>query len=407
MAEPQARGLTPMREPILVINAGSSSIKFSVFETAADRSPSAGAHGEVEGIGTSLHFTVADAQGRKLADQPVSGKDHAAAIAAIEAWFAAHVGGEQGFDGVGHRVVHGGTAYFQPVLVDDQVIATLEALVPLAPLHQPHNIAAIRAIRAAAPRMKQVACFDTAFHRDQPALAQEFALPRALTAKGVRRYGFHGLSYEYIVSVLPQVAPECAQGKIVVAHLGNGASMCAIEHGRSIASTMGFTAVDGLPMGTRTGVLDPGVILYLLQHERMDATAIEHLIYERSGLLGVSGLSSDMRTLLASDLPAAREAVDLFVYRIGRELGSLVAALGGLDALVFTGGIGEHAPEIRGRVCQGASWLGVALDADANAAGGPRISKANSPISAWVVPTDENLMIARHTRRLLDARESS
>jgi acetate kinase len=396
-----------MREPILVINAGSSSVKFSVFETAGDRSLSAGVHGEVEGIGTSLRLSAADARRRTLADQPVSGTDHAAAIAAIEAWFAAHAGAEQGFDGVGHRVVHGGTAYFQPVLVDNQVIATLEALVPLAPLHEPHNIAAIRAIHAAAPRVPQVACFDTAFHRDQPALAQEFALPRALTAKGVRRYGFHGLSYEYIMSALPQVAPECTQGKIVVAHLGNGASMCAIEHGRSIACTMGFTAVDGLPMGTRTGVLDPGVILYLLQHERMDATAIEHLIYERSGLLGVSGLSSDMRTLLASDLPAAKEAVDLFVYRIGRELGSLVAALGGLDALVFTGGIGEHATEIRDRVCQGAAWLGVALDADANAAGGPRISKANSPIAAWVVPTDENLMIARHTRRLLDTRESS
>ena len=227
-------------------------------------------------------------------------------------------------------------------------------------------------------------------------------MPRALTAKGVRRYGFHGLSYEYIASVLPQVAPECAGGKIVVAHLGNGASMCALDHGRSIATTMGFTAVDGLPMGTRTGALDPGVVLYLLQQEGMDADAVEHLIYEQSGLLGVSGLSSDMRTLLASGLPAAKEAVDLFVYRVGRELGSLAAALGGLDALVFTAGIGEHAAEIRARVCRDARWLGIALDEDANAAGGPRISRRGSAPSAWEIATDENLMIARHTRRLLD-----
>jgi acetate kinase len=279
--------------------------------------------------------------------------------------------------------------------------------VGLAPLHQPHQLAAIRAIGASAPRVAQVACFDTSFHRTQPPLAQQFALPRALTAKGLRRYGFHGLSYEYVMSALPQVAPDCAHGKLIVAHLGNGASMCAIDRARSVATTMGFTAVDGLPMGTRTGSLDPGVILYLLQHEGLDADAIEELIYRRSGLLGVSGLSSDMRTLLASDLPAAREAVDLFVYRIGRELGSLAAALGGLDAVVFTGGIGEHAAPIRARVCQDAQWLGVALDARANASGGPRISAPGSRVSAWVVPTDENLMIARHTRRLLDGSRSS
>jgi acetate kinase len=293
-------------------------------------------------------------------------------------------------------------AYSQPVLIDDRVIATLEELVRLAPLHQPHHIAAISAIRAAAPKVRQIACFDTAFHRAQPALAQQFALPRDLTAKGVRRYGFHGLSYEYIVSVLPQIAPDCPSGRLVVAHLGNGASLCAILDGRSIATTMSFTPLDGLVMGTRAGALDPGVILYLLQHEGMDAQAVEQLIYERSGLLGVSGLSSDMRTLLTSDLPAAKEAVDLFVYRIGRELGSLAAALHGLDALVFTGGIGEHAAEIRARVCQDADWLGVRLDEPANAAGGLRISLPGSPASAWVVSTDENLMVARHTRRLLD-----
>jgi acetate kinase len=395
-----------MREPILVVNAGSSNIKFSVFETMADRSLSAGAHGQVEGIGTSPHLEVTDPPGDKLADGPVAGDGYAGGIAAIHDWFAAHVGSDAGFDGVGHRVVHGGSTYSQPVQIDSQVLTALEALIPLAPLHQPHHITVIRAISAIAPRVPQVACFDTASHRSQPALAQEFALPRELTAKGVRRYGFHGLSYEYIVSTLPEFVPDCVQKKIVVAHLGNGASMCAIDRGRSVATTMGFTAVDGLPMGTRTGALDPGVILYLLQHERMDPEAIEQVIYQRSGLLGVSGISSDMRALLASNAPSAKEAVDLFVYRIGRELGSLAAALRGLDALVFTAGIGEHAPEIRARACREAHWLGVTLDEQANAKGGPRISSSGSAVSAWVIPTDENLMIARHTRHLLDRERS-
>jgi acetate kinase len=392
-----------MHQPILVINAGSSSVKFSVFETESDRSLAVGPHGQVEGIGTCAHLQVIDPNGETLADKALSGRHHRDAIAAIHDWFAANVGSEAGFDGVGHRVVHGGLDYSQPVLIDDRVLADIEALAPLAPLHQAHNIAAIRAFAAAAPKVRQVACFDTAFHHEQPAVAQQFALPRELTAKGVRRYGFHGLSYEYIVSVLPEIAPECAQGRVVVAHLGNGASMCAIDRGHSIASTMGLTALDGLPMGTRCGALDPGVILYLLQHEGMDAHAIERLIYERSGLLGVSGISSDMRTLLASDAPSAREAIELFVYQIGRSLGSLVAALGGLDALVFTGGIGEHAQQIRERVCERARWLGIVLDPAANMRGGPRISSAGSAVSAWVIPTDENLMIARHTRRLLDA----
>jgi len=391
-----------MRKPILVMNAGSSSIKFSVFETNADRSVSAGAHGQVEGIGTAPRLEVFDAQGRSSGEAAPSEDGHAAATAAIQRWFADHGIGRDGFDGVGHRVVHGGTTYSQPVLIDDHVIAVLEALVPLAPLHQPHHLAVIHAIAAEAPHLPQIACFDTAFHRTQPSLAQEFALPREITAKGVRRYGFHGLSYEYIASMLPRIAPEIAAGKVVVAHLGNGASLCALENGRSIATTMGFTAVDGLMMGTRTGALDPGVILYLLEHEGMSVKAVERLIYERSGLLGVSGLSNDMRTLLASDLPAAHEAVDLFVYRIARELGSLAGALGGLDALVFTAGIGEHATEIRARVCKNATWLGIALDDDANTRGGPRLSPRGAAVSAWMIPTDENLMIARHTRRLLD-----
>ena len=394
-----------MREPILVVNAGSSSIKFSVFETMSDRSLAAGIHGEIAGIGTSPQLEITDPRGRKLADGPVSGTDHAGAIAAIHDWFTTHAG-DVGFDGVGHRVVHGGSNYTQPMLIDKSVMAVLESLIPLAPLHQPHHIAAIRAIGAIAPKVPQVACFDTAFHRSQPARAQEFALPRELTAKGIRRYGFHGLSYEYIVSVLPEILPESADQKLIVAHLGNGASMCAIERGRSIATTMGFTALDGLPMGTRTGALDPGVILYLLQHERMTPDEIERLLYRQSGLLGVSGLSSDMKILLESDMAGAREAVDLFVYRIGRELGSLAAALGGLDVLVFTAGIGEHAAEIRKRVCRDAEWLGINLDAPANAAGGPRISRPDSAVSAWVIPTDENLMIARHTRRLLDSRKA-
>jgi acetate kinase len=349
------------------------------------------------------HIEVADAQGRKLVDSTIAGHDHQSAIIAILEWFAAHIGGEAIFAGIGHRIVHGGIAYAKPVLIDDKVLGELQALVPLAPLHQPGNLAAVRAVKAFSPQVPQVACFDTAFHRTAPPVAQQFALPRALTAKGVRRYGFHGLSYEYITAVLPQVAPECANGKMVAAHLGNGASMCAIAQGRSIATTMGFTALDGLPMGTRTGTLDPGVMLYLLQHEDMNVHEVERLIYERSGLLGVSGLSSDMRTLLGSKLPAAREAIDLFVYRIGRELGSLVAALGGLDAIVFTGGIGEHASEIRARVCRDAHWIGVTLDDGANKVGGPRISRSDSKVSVWTIATDENFMIARHTREVLDA----
>lgn len=392
-----------MRGPILVINAGSSSVKFSVFEGFADGALCGGIYGQAEKIGTAPRLKIMDAAGHVLMDDAIEARTQEAAIQSIHAWFSGHTGGEGSFGGVGHRVVHGGLAYAAPVRIDDKVLADLDALVPLAPLHQPHNLAAIRAIRAVAPNVPQVACFDTAFHRSEPSLAQEFALPRMLTAKGVQRYGFHGLSYEYIASELPHVAPECAHGRVVVAHLGNGASMCAIRQGRSLATTMGFTAVDGLPMGTRTGSIDPGVILYLIQQEGMSAAEVERLIYECSGLLGVSGISGDMRTLLASDSPAAKEAVDLFVYRIGRELGSLAAALGGLDALVFTGGIGENAGEIRARVCRDASWLGIRLDEEANAHGGPRISTSGSAASAWVIPTNENLMIARHTQALLNA----
>jgi len=303
--------------------------------------------------------------------------------------------------GVGHRVVHGGSEYSQPVRVDAAILGRLETFVPLAPLHQPHNLAPIRALAARLPDLPQVACFDTAFHRTNPPLAQMFALPPEYAEAGVRRYGFHGLSYEYIAAALPALDAKAAAGRTLVLHLGNGSSMCAIRDGHSVASTMGFTAVEGLPMGTRCGSMDPGVMLYLMDERRMDARAIEKLIYQQSGLLGISGISSDMRTLLASDEPRARLAVDYFVYRISRELGSLAGALGGLDAIVFTAGIGEKAVAIRERVCRDAAWLGVEFDAQANAAHGPRISTAASRVSAWVIPTNEELMIARHTRRVL------
>jgi acetate kinase len=297
--------------------------------------------------------------------------------------------------------VHGGMEFSEPVKLDAGVVAKLERFVPLAPLHQPHNLAPIRLVAERLPQILQVACFDTAFHRAQPEIAQAFALPASITDRGVRRYGFHGLSYEYIASAFPRLDAAAAAGRVIVAHLGNGASLCAMKAGKSVASTMGFTAVDGLPMGTRCGSIDPGVMLYLLDELKMDARAIEKLIYQQSGLLGVSGVSSDMRSLLESREPRAKLAVDLFVYRIGREIGSLAAALGGLDALVFTAGIGERSAVIRERVCREAAWLGVQLDEAANGKGGPRISPSSSRVSAWVVPTNEELMIARHTQRLI------
>jgi acetate kinase len=301
---------------------------------------------------------------------------------------------------VGHRVVHGGLEYTKPVRVDAAVIAALEKYVPLAPLHQPHNLAPIRTLLDRLPDLPQVACFDTAFHRTQPSVAQAFALPKSITDRGVVRYGFHGLSYEYVASVFPDCDARAAKGNVVVLHLGNGSSMCAMQNGRSVASTMGFTAVDGLPMGTRCGNLDPGVVLYLMDELKMDARAIEKLIYQQSGLLGVSGISSDMRTLQESTDPNAKAAIDLYVYRIGRELGSLAAALGGVDAIVFTAGIGENSRSLRERVCRDARWLGLELDQEANARNGSRISAAQSRVSAWVVPTNEELMIARHTSNL-------
>jgi acetate kinase len=310
-----------------------------------------------------------------------------------------------GIAAAGHRVVHGGLEFAKPMLVDNRVVAALEKLEPLAPLHQPYNIAAIKAIVQRVPDLPQVACFDTSFHRSQPAIEQIYAIPRKYTDEGVRRYGFHGLSYEYISSVLSKYDENLAAGRVVVAHLGNGASMCAMRNGRSVASTMGFTAVGGLPMGTRCGAIDPGILLYLMNRHGLDAHSIENLIYNQSGLLGVSGISSDMRALLASEDPHAREAVDLFVYRIGRELGSLAAALGGIDGIVFTGGIGENSAMIRARVCGNAEWLGLDFDEKANERGGPEISNENSRISACVIPTNEELMIATHTKQMLLAKK--
>jgi acetate kinase len=392
-----------MTDAVLVLNAGSSSIKFSLFAEAAAE-PALVARGQIEGIYTAPHFTAKDADGKPAGEkrwEAGSKLGHDGALAHLIDWLKATYGAEYRLAAVGHRVVHGGTEYAAPVRVDAGIVAKLERLVPLAPLHQPHNLAPIRAVLQRAPELPQVACFDTAMHRSNPPLAQMFALPKELDDAGVRRYGFHGLSYEYIASVLGRYDERAARGRTVVLHLGNGASMCALESGRSVASTMGFTAVDGLPMGTRCGAIDPGAILYLMDERKMDARAIEKLIYSQSGLLGVSGVSSDMRALLESSEPRAKLAVDLFLYRIGRELGSLAAALGGLDAIVFTAGIGEHAAPIRERVCRQAAWLGVELDAAANSKNGPRISTAASRTAAWVIPTNEELMIARHTRDLL------
>jgi acetate kinase len=336
-----------------------------------------------------------------VVDQAVAGPraaagGHQGVVPVLHEWIAGHTD-QLHIVAVGHRVVHGGEQFTAPVLIDDAILDQLEKLAPLAPLHQPHNLGPIRVISQTAPDIPQVACFDTAFHRTQPPVSQLYALPRDLSATGIKRYGFHGLSYEYIASVLPGIVGDVARRRVVAAHLGNGCSMCAIRDGKSVATTMGFTALEGLPMGTRSGAIDPGVVLYLLTERGMSVAEVSDLLYHRSGLLGVSGISNDMRALLASDAREAADAVDLFVYRITRELGSLAAALGGLNALVFTAGIGEHAAPVRARVCDKAAWLGIRLDAAANLAGGPRISSADSPVTVWVVPTNEELMIARHT----------
>jgi acetate kinase len=387
---------------ILVLNAGSSSIKFLLYEHR-DGKLEAQLRGQIEAIHTAPHFVARTARGIVAAEQSWGEGVQLGHDGAVDylADFLRHEATGMTLEAVGHRVVHGGPDFSRPVRVDAEVLAALERFIPLAPLHQPHNLAPIRMLLARRPELPQVACFDTGFHSTNPAVAQRFAIPADLHDAGVRRYGFHGLSYEFVASVLPEHDTRAATGRAVVCHLGNGSSMCAIEKGTSVASTMGFTALDGLPMGTRSGSLDPGVLLYLMDERRMDARAIEKLLYQQSGLLGVSGISSDMRKLLDSNDSRAQLAVDLFVYRIRRELGSLVAALGGVEALIFTAGIGENSAVIRERVCRDAAWLGVELDRTANRAGGPRISTKSSRVAAWVLPTNEELMIARHTQRLV------
>ncbi|EXI86259.1 MAG: Acetate kinase [Candidatus Accumulibacter regalis] len=392
-----------MESAILVLNAGSSSLKFSLFDAGAPGVLSAVAVGQVEGLGTAPRLKAKGPDGQVILDERRSTTEignHAQALQEIAALLGSRFVGTE-LVGVGHRVVHGGPEYSAPLLITPQAMQELAAFVPLAPLHQPHNLAAIRAVEQARPGLPQVACFDTAFHRTQNEVAQLYGLPYEFYERGIRRYGFHGLSYEYIAATLPEVAPEIAGGRVVVAHLGSGASMCAMHNGRSVGSSMGFTALDGLMMGTRPGNLDPGIVLYLLQQEGMSAKEIEDLLYKRSGLLGLSGIGNDMRVLQESDSPRARLAIDHFVYRISRELGGLAAVLGGLDALVFTAGIGENSALIRRLVCQQAQWLGIDLDPLANEQSVARISSVGSRVSAWVVPTNEELMIARHTRQLL------
>lgn len=384
---------------ILVVNAGSSSLKFSVFHVDEGENLQLAARGNIDGLGNRPVLRVKDAAGATLAERDFSVAEAGAVQDAIRlagAWLREHFPG-QPLRAVGHRVVHGGTEYAQPVLVDAAVYAALERLIPLAPLHQPHNLAAIRAVREAQPMLPQVACFDTAFHRGHPQLADLYALPLAYYTAGVRRYGFHGLSYEYIATALPHVAPEIAAGRVIVAHLGNGASLCALRAGVSVDSTMGFSPLDGIPMGTRPGALDPGILLHLVNQRGMSGADLEKLLYEESGLLGLSGISNDMRVLLESPDPHASLAVNYFVHQIAKQVGALVAVLGGVDALVFTAGIGENAQAIRARVLRACAWLGVTVNADANVRGGPRISAADSTVSAWVIPTNEELMIARHT----------
>jgi len=400
--------MTTMPDTILVANAGSSSIKFQLFDIAGETSGlDLNLRGQVEGIGSHPRLIARNAQGETVANETFSAGDMPDAQAALRQlgnWLRGRLGGAFPV-AVGHRVVHGGPTYDTHVAVDDDVIANLEALVPLAPLHQPNNLMPIRAIRAMQPDVLQVACFDTAFHRGHPEVADRYAIPEQLYRDGVRRYGFHGLSYEYITRTLPTVAPDIAGGRLVVAHLGSGASMCAIRDGRSIDSTMGFTALDGLPMGTRPGQLDAGVILHLITNNGMTADAVQHLLYHDCGLKGLSGISNDVRDLLGSDDPRAKLALDYFVYRAGLALGSLAASLEGLDAVVFTAGIGENAPAIRAAICQRARWLGIELDEEANAAGAPRlISSGASRVRVYVIPTDEERMIAHHTLEIFGKR---
>jgi acetate kinase len=390
-----------MNDYVLVLNAGSSSLKFCVYTRETGEAWHAASSGQVEGIGTHPKLTAQDSAGKSLVERALTDvRDGRGAFDALGSWLRGQYADARVL-GVGHRVVHGGPRYTAPTLVTPQVLEDLRALVPLAPLHQPHNLAGVEALLERLPGVPQVACFDTSFHRGQPAVAELVPLPADIRSRGVQRYGFHGLSYEYIAGVLPQVAPAIALGRVIVAHLGSGASLCALRGGKSQDCSLGFTALDGLCMGTRPGAVDPGVILYLFQTLGLSATEVEAMLYKQSGLLGISGSSNDMRDLLASNDANARLAVDYFVYRAAKEIGAFAAVLGGVDGLVFTAGIGERSAEIRRRICAASSWLGLDLDERANAQHGPRISTSRSRVSAWVVPTNEELMIARHTGLLL------
>ncbi len=389
----------------LVINSGSSTIKIAIFSQDDTGSLQRRLHGLVDRHNERPSLHMSDEAGRMLVDTPLNTPrgDYGRALAAVlehcDRFF-----GHEGLTAAAHRVVHGGARFSEPMLVDEDNLAQLEALTPLAPQHQPYNLAGIYALQELRPGLPQVACFDTAFHRTQPEVAERFALPREWFRRGVLRYGFHGLSYEFIAGRLREEDQAAAEGRTIVAHLGHGASLCALMAGRSVATTMGFTALDGLPMGTRCGNLDPGVVLHLMQQEELTAAEVSHLLYDRSGLLGVSGVSDDMRMLLDSNAPEAEEAIALFVYRTVREIGSLVAALGGIDALVFTGGIGEHAAPVRSRIAAGLEWFGVRLDEAANDRHARRVSTADSAVTVHVIPTDEERVIADHCQRILARR---
>jgi acetate kinase len=395
-------------ETILVVNAGSSSIKFQLFLVAAHDELRRSLKGQIEGIGVRPRLIAKQTEGQQPIEEEWPAPEVATVPKALDklvAFLRERLGTLP--TAIGHRVVHGGPDFSEPTAINDAVIERLEKFTPLAPLHQPNNLAPIRAVRARQPQLLQVACFDTAFHRTHPEIADRYALPEEFYAEGVRRYGFHGLSYEYIASKLPERAPEIAHGRVVVAHLGSGASMCAISAGKSVESTMGFTALDGLPMGTRPGQLDPGIMLYLMSEKRMSAKEIERVLYNDSGLKGLSGISNDVRELLASPDPRAKLALDYFVYRISLFAGMLAAALGGIDGLVFTAGIGENAPAIREAVAKRLTWLGLDLDAKANASGEARISNKESRVVCYVIPTDEELMIARHTLAVLRSQRAT
>jgi acetate kinase len=391
-----------MNNYILVLNAGSSSLKFCVYRIPGTDGWSLESRGQVEGLGTSPRLIARDAEGRILIDQALDSevRDGRGALDVLTLWLRSKYSGAQVL-GVGHRVVHGGTQHACPTVVTSQVLLELHRLEPLAPLHQPYNLAVIEAVSERLPDVPQVACFDTSFHRGRPRVAEVVPLPFEICRPGLQRYGFHGLSYEYIATRLPQVAPQIAGGRLIVAHLGSGASLCALKGGKSVDTSLGFTALDGLCMSTRPGAVDPGIILYLFQSLGLSSQEVETILYKKSGLLGISGISSDMRVLLRSSDPEARLAVDYFVYRAAKEVGAMAAVLGGVDGVVFTAGIGENSAEIRKRICEASAWLGIELDSELNARNHQRISTPASKVSAWVIPTNEELIIAKHTSSLL------